>query len=278
MTLKSTINSTLHRLFFPGLKVPPKASWQEELKSYGQIEELSISRNSKKIAAILLRPQTEKIRGTVIFAHPISRKAKYFFSDGLRIKNYLNASYRVVLFDFNGFGESDRIDLYFWKDIATVIHYVREKFPNEPLILHGLSFGSFNCIRATKELPTNSKVILENNSRSMYDYWKRWPHKALVIKILEVKLWAPSFMRDMNMIQALKELNRPDLQFLFITCSDDKITPANEMLELADYLTAPKFFLHIENAKHLEGPIVAEQEYAQALNRFLEDTKKRVGV
>ncbi len=270
MAIKTAIHSFIHRLFFPGVKIPPKLNWKTDLNNFGQVKEFSLLRDTKKITAVLVSPRNTSPIGTVIFAHPISRKAKYFFSDGLRIKNYLNAGYRVVLFDFNGFGESDRIDLYFWKDTQAVINYVKQRFSNEPIILHGVSFGSFHVIRAIPALPQGSKIILENTNRSLYDYWKHWPHTAFVVRALEIKFWSPRFVRDMNIIEVFKELQRPDLRFLFITCSNDKFTPRNEMEELAGYLNSPKTFLHTENTKHLEAPVIAEQEYANALLKFLE--------
>lgn len=266
--MKNIFYQALHKLFFLGLKVPPKSSWKAGLSALGTIEEFAIFRSSKKIAAVLVSPQHLQPLGTVILAHPLSRKAKYFFSDDLRIKNYLKLGYRTLLFDFNGFGESDLIDPFFWKDTEKVIEFVCEHLQQEALILHGLSFGSFHAIRAIPALPKGSKVILENTNRSLYDYWKCWPHTALAIKILELKFISPGFVRDMNVINVFKQLDRSDIRFLFITCSDDKFTPRVEMEELAAYLKSEKNFLHTKDTKHLEAP--KDTNYDFVLTEFLQ--------
>lgn len=264
------LHTVIHKLFFPKLKVKPKQSWKDNLAELGKVENLNILRNSKRISAVSVINPNQDIKGIAIFAHPISRKAKYFYADGVRISHYLNNGYRVILFDFNGFGESDYIDLYFWKDTAKVIEFAYANYPNENIVLHGISFGSFHCIRAIPTLPKNSKVVLENTNRSLLDYWKHWPHTAIAVKILQSKFVSPGFIRDMNVIDVFKDLDRSDIQYLFITCSDDKFTPRNEMEELAEYLRNEKSFLHTQNTKHLEAPTGAESEYKQAIFELVE--------
>lgn len=269
MGFTSWIHKRLHQLFFPGLKIKPQKKWRNDLAAYGMVKDLSIRRAGKVIAACLVSPSIE-VRGTAIFGHPLSRRAKYFFADGVRIKHYLDLGYQVILFDFNGFGESDKIDLYFWKDAAAVIDYAIQQFFQYDMVFHGVSFGSFHGIRALSHLPPNSKVVLENTNRSLYDYWKHWWYKALAIRILEHRLVSPQFIKDMNVRDALQQLNRPDLRFLFITCSDDEYTPRVEMEELASFLASEKQFLHVEHAKHLEAPQAIDQ-YHHAIKGILAD-------
>ena len=52
--------------------------------------------------------------------HPITNRGKYFFTKDKRLEPYLESGYEVALLDFNGFGESERIDFYYWRDMEAV--------------------------------------------------------------------------------------------------------------------------------------------------------------
>ncbi len=254
---------TLQNLFFPRLKVAPKANWKEKLKAFGTVADIKIQRNGRTLSVIEITPRSGSNGNVVVMAHPISKRAKYFFAGGSRIQTYLNAGYSVVLYDFNGFGESDRIDLYYWRDTEAVIAHARARNRGH-MILHGVSFGAFHIARAVPTLPQGSTVVFENVSRSLYDYWKRWRLTAAAVKIIQTT-GARSFA-EMDIMTPLHEMNRPDLKLIFIACETDAFTPADEMRDLAAVLPQSQVvFIDIPGAGHLEAPEKAAGQYAQAL-------------
>jgi pimeloyl-ACP methyl ester carboxylesterase len=199
-----------------------------------------------------------------ILAHPITRRGKYFFTKDGRLNPYLDSGYRVALLDFNGFGDSDRIDFYYWRDIEAVIERINKWQPNGHVILHGVSFGALHMSRAVGALPIGSSVVFENVNRTLFDYWKRWWYTRLAVRFFRF-IDTPS-SRDMEVLDNLMMLDRPDLNFLFIACGKDEFTPAEEMRDLASRLKSEKKRLVIfDGAPHLGAPSSDYEKYAEAV-------------
>lgn len=228
--------SIIQRIFFPNTKIVPKQGWKDKLKQYGSVDEFRISRKNKFLSCVYVYNKNSgkaKKSKIAILGHPVSKKGKYFFTEGERIKHYLKKGYNVVIFDFNGFGESDRIDLFYWQDSMAVIQYVIEHYKPVHLILHGCSFASFQVIPSIKFLPKGSSVVLENTSLSLYDYWEKWfiTRNAVVLcEFLSIQ-----GAKDMNVIEVLKNFSRKDISFTFIGCTNDKYTRLEEMKQLASF-------------------------------------------
>lgn len=252
------IEVLIHKLFFRNSQVRPKSAWISRAKNLGHLEHGQISRNGGTLKYIIIQPieqETQTIKETdnfVILSHPLSRKGKYFFTDSGRAKTYLDNGYSLLAFDYNGFGESDRIDLYYWRDAATFIEFVKNRFPEKLISLHGTSFGAFHIIRALKHLPKTASVVLENVNKSLFDYWKKWPVTALIVRFLE--FFKVKAIQDMDVQEVFRHLNRDDLHIQFIACEDDEITTPEEMTELYSLLNSSnKSFTVIEGAKHLSA-------------------------
>jgi pimeloyl-ACP methyl ester carboxylesterase len=255
-------------IFFPNIRVPPRSEWKQKLRELGTFSELTIKANGRNLAAYTLFPISGKVRGITILAHPISKKAKYYFEEVSRISYYLQNEYAILAFDYNGFGESEPLDFYYWKDAVAVIEHARSIYSELDLLIHGLSFGSFHLIRALATLPLRSAVVLENTPRSLMDYWGKWWHTRLAINITN-QLPIQSF-KDMNVQSALNELRRPDLRFLFIAGAKDKITPAHQMRDLAKLLCPSQVnFLELATCDHYEAPTVEPTLYADAIAKLV---------
>ena len=255
------------KIFFPGTKVKPKNSWVESLRSCGMLTNFSVVRDNATISAVRVSCGNLP-KAVAILGHPISRKGKYFYSDGSRISAYLRNSCDVVLFDFNGFGESDRIDLRYWKDAQAVVKYVKSEDESGPIILHGASFGAFHILRAYKDLPDCSAVILENMSRSLFDYWKRWPHTRILVRLLQSFPFLA--IREMEVVQQLSNWSRPEIPIHGIACEKDLFTPANEMLEAINKHKGKHNFAMLMGAGHLEGPKHQHEAYLQILSSIIQ--------
>lgn len=260
------LNVVTQKIFFPNTKVKPNPKWENSFSKLGTVKKTKIQRDGRNITAIHITKSNQP-KGVVIFGHPISKKAKYFYGDNSRIGIYLENNFDVVTFDFNGFGESDRIDLRYWKDAQAVIIHFKQIFQNTPFVLHGVSFGAFHVLRAHNDLPKNSVVVLENMSRSLYDYWKRWAHTRTLVRIFE-KLPIQAF-QEMEVIEQFKNWQRSDIEVLAIANENDVFTPANEMKDALSYLKYKKEFVLLPNATHLLGPQQQSELYAKSINSIL---------
>ena len=261
----------LQNLFFKGVKTPPKRRWQMTAEKLGSIESVFLNRNDGRLKVVLISPNATTLAcscmagSVVILAHPISKRAKYFFTESGRAEMYLRRGATVVLFDYNGFGESDRIDLYYWKDAQAVLMFVKKKYPGKQCVLHGTSFGAFHIVRASVELPIDGTLVLENVNKSLISYWKRWPVTYFCVWLLE-RLRVSS-IRDMNVSEFVRRFERKDLTVKFIACELDTLTTHDEMEELYSVLAAPlKSFHSFPDATHLMAINKNHSLYQQVLN------------
>lgn len=237
----------------------PNPRWRQRAKSLGSYRELSVARRGKKLACYLIEPDAQypahagNADAMVIFSHPISRKSKFFFSDSERAQAYLQRGFSVLAFDYNGFGQSDSIDLFYWRDVVAVIEHVRRHHPTRKIVLHGTSFGAFHIIRALEYLPAGAEVVLENVNKSLLSYWQRWPVTGSLVKLLEFLRFRA--IREMDVQAVVREFRRPDLHIQFIACEKDAFTTLEEMRELfAQLATDNKTFTVFKNADHLTAP------------------------
>jgi alpha/beta superfamily hydrolase len=263
-------SSLVQKLFFKGLHGSPRKSWLARADNLGKLKHIDLFRNGGRIKSLLISPGDDEyknsgeVNSVVIFAHPISRKAKYFFTETERAQAYLKRGHSVLLFDYNGFGESDRIDLFYWRDVVAAIDYVKGEFPQRRIILHGVSFGAFHIFRSVERLPLHSKVIVENVNKSLLSYWKRWPLTYIsVIVLLFIRVRS---VLEMDVQEVVKNLRRDDLDIRFLACERDEMSTLTEMRELYELLaSAHKQFFVFLGAGHLAAPNSDPKMYALAL-------------
>lgn len=279
ITMIYQLNVITQKVFFPNTKVKPNPKWEDSYMEIGEVKKVKVERDGKVISAIQIS-KSEKPKGIVILGHPISKKAKYFYNEKTRVEIYLKNGLDVVVFDFNGFGESDRIDLRYWKDAQAVINHFKKVQPNIPFVLHGLSFGAFHVLRAYKDLPQNSIVVLENMSRSLYDYWKRWAHTKALVRVFE-KLPITAF-QEMEVIEQFKDWTRSDINVLAIANEKDVFTPADEMMDAISYFKGKRSFVVLPEATHLLGPQqqyeLYNNEISKVLIKFGDENESRVDI
>jgi uncharacterized protein len=261
---------TIQKIFFKGLQVAPNRLWVKRAEKLGAFEQFDVLRDGARVRCILISPTLSydenraNTDAVVILSHPLTRKAKYFFTESGRAKTYLDRGCHVIAFDYNGFGESDRIDLFYWRDVAAIIEYAQQKFPDKKIILHGASFGAFHIVRALEHLPADSRVILENVNKSLFSYWRKWPVTRMAVTAMQ--LLRVRSIREMDVQQSIRKLDRADLDIRFIACESDEMTTLIEMRELYSLLasTQKKFFV-FDGAAHLSAPTKNPQLYASAL-------------
>ncbi len=246
----------LQRLFFPDLnqvKNASKALWRERSLKLGVIKEGTIQRGAGRLSYLHIVAESGGQSECVIFCHPLSKKAKYFFTESKRAKYYLQLNCSVLAFDFNGFGDSDSIDLFYWRDVLAVIEYVNKMIAPSKIILHGVSFGAFHLLRAMQYLPSGSSVVVENVNKSLSSYWSRWWYTDLLVKFLQsagVKSIVQMDVRDVA-----ESFSRDDIKLQFIACELDQWTTESEMRELYGWFDSQcKAFTLFDGANHLTAP------------------------
>ncbi len=261
----------IQKFFFKNMQIAPNPQWVRRATSLGQFRQFKIQRRGKSIACYAIRPAPDIAEKTgdvggrlVIFSHPISRKGKFFFSDSERARAYLERGFSALAFDYNGFGESDSIDLFYWRDVVAVIECAKREFPAHQIVLHGTSFGAFHIIPAMEYLPLGAEVVLENVNKSLLSYWSKWPLAGLLVRLMT--LFRLKAIREMDILNVVRRFRRPDLHVRFIACEADELTTSREMRELFDELpSANKTFTVFQGAGHLAAPTQDPMLYQSAL-------------
>ncbi len=252
----------LQNLFFPRYHRPPQPGWEAILTSWGSWERLEIPRGGRRLAALCIRAGHEsKARPKALLVHPRSRRSKLFFTTCQRASWHLEAGCDVVLLDLNGFGESDRIDLDYASDVSESARFLGSE--GAPVLVHGLSFGSYQVALAVPNLPEGAAVILENCSRSFRDGWRHWRLPRVGAGLLE--RFVPGWDERYDAQRIFADSDRSDLLLVGIGSGDDRFTPAEELGELLGRFPHEHRLHVIEGAAHLKAPMVDAVRYRMAL-------------
>jgi pimeloyl-ACP methyl ester carboxylesterase len=102
-------------------------------------------------------------RGTVAMFHGL-RCTRALFLERMAI--LVKAGYRCVVFDHRAHGESQgRLTSFGYhesRDVAAVLHYVRQRWPESPRIAHGISMGAAAICFAAKHACAVDAIVLES--------------------------------------------------------------------------------------------------------------------
>jgi len=228
---------------------------------------IRILTSNRNIMTLIKWPNDAMVHKIVILAHPYLSDAKLFYLKRPYVDFYLNAGYGVVVFDFNGFGESAFIDFNHDLDILDVAKAVQISFPKVEIFAHGISFGAANLINAiTNQKHGISKVIIENCLDKNVHYYKK--RKKMLFFLM--KALSP-FYRELkqkgDFDQRIKEVK--DISELgFIYGEDDDLTTITMGKILANNCPVDNDFL-ICKGKHLEGIVKDNIVYQNFIMKIL---------
>lgn len=216
--------SRLHRLlrkpFFGRFEVPwtwPPNAAQETW------ERVAIASGNGARLAGLWRPAPGAAAGTLVLAHPMGKAAKGFWIRHGHVDLFRDAGYNVLLFDANGFGESQAMSFDYPADILAAGQWAGDRTPALPVGLVGASFGAGwgLCAMARAGSPYRA-AVLEAAFPSLPDFWRHYPVAHAFLKASQV-LW-PSIERELRPeLEAARVLGEPGV--LLIYGDQDRFTP-----------------------------------------------------
>jgi alpha-beta hydrolase superfamily lysophospholipase len=100
------------------------------------------------LAGALCESGQAQVKAVVILCHPFLKFGmSYFFKNNYH--EWLSqAGYHVVGFNFKGFGRSTVEGMSFSEDVISMAQWSRQRYPDLPVHLLGISFGAFHGIHA----------------------------------------------------------------------------------------------------------------------------------
>ncbi len=171
----SPADRLLYRLFLRNIVVPwqwPRGAgnqqdWQR-LRFEGQA--------GKWLAGLFGNALGANPKGVLVLAHPIRGDAKGFFLRSGVARVLREAGYHVLLFDFNGFGESPRSAFRYPRDVMAAAREAQRLAPGLPVGFHGACFGATAGVHALAQ-PDNPfrAAIVEGAPRSWISYYSTLP-------------------------------------------------------------------------------------------------------
>lgn len=263
--LKKYLRTLAHQLLLPRGR-----SYHSDTSLETGWEKISISRGHSFISALVRGPET-KVAGTVVLSHPYLSDAKQFFLKRGHAGMYLELGYRVVLFDYNGFGESPFQDFSYESDIKAVVTYVKNQYREQSLTGHGVSFGASHVITySTFSDQLFDSIIIENCLDSNLSYYKK-RNKALHLLMLSLMRFFPGINRHHDYIKSISCL-APLKKVLFIYNTHDDLTTINMGNQLSAACNMPGDMAIFEG-KHLNAFQDNKKKYTRLITSFLKDLK-----
>ena len=228
------------------------------------------SRSGAELAGLYGTTDALVPKGVVVCAHPMRRCAKGFFLESGRAEMLLRNGYDVLLFDFNGFGESPNGDFRYPYDVLAAGGYAHARAKGRPVHAFALSFGSGWAICAATQQHPFSSIILEGPFTRIQDYYRGSPGAKAVVSVLS-KMFSHS-AEMLTPIEAVRYIaGKPKM--LFIGATQDTTTPSWMTRQLFRACSVPrsdKQEWFVRNAGHIRGFESAPELYEHRVIRFLD--------
>ena len=162
-------------------------------------------------------------RATLVLAHPMGKEAKGYFLKHGYAELLLQAGYNVLVFDFNGFGESSMGNFRFHEDVLAAGRAAQRVLPAPQLGLLGISLGAeFGVVALASPGQPFGFAVLESGATTLEEFWHRFPAARLALAVLGRLL--PRLRREVRMIDRMAEV-RGLRSILFIYSRTDAWVP-----------------------------------------------------
>lgn len=215
-------------------------------------------------------------RGTAIFCHGHSGNRTHSLSF-LPILNGLGLN--VIAFDFRAHGSSGGgHTLTFGHrevlDVVAAHAYARERAPERPVFLIGISYGAAVTLQALPKLPDVRAVWVEGAMSHLVNVVEQQfaslpnPMRRPLVNICDWMCWIDCgfWGSEINPIECLREVRIP---IYFVHGRDDDLIPFSNGEAVFEAYQGPKECFWVENADHFSLQAVATEEYISRLREFL---------
>ncbi len=224
-------------------------------------------KSGEKNLCVLQRSVLDSAKGIIILSHSYLAEAKKFYLTRGHAQMYLDQGFEVVIFDFNGFGESPFVDFDYCGDLTAVADFIQKSNPGKPVFGHGVSFGASHTITyGTAADNVFQRIIIENCLDSNLSYYRKRNIKLHFMMLSLMKIF-PAVNKDHNYINGIKNLKNIK-RALFIYNTDDDLTTIKmgEQLCEACNVTAS---MEIFSGQHLQAFQKNPDKYTEKVISFL---------
>ena len=210
-------------------------------------------------------------RATVVMPHPMTGDAKGYLLRSGHAALLREGGYDVLLFDFNGFGDSENGRFEFPDDIVAAGRFAQERAPELPVALFGISMGAGYgvCALDTPGHPFRAAVI-ESAFTSLEEFWIKFRVAYVLLRALSAIL--PRTAGTLRPIARIRSIAGVEA-ILFIYGDADSFTPpamGERLLEACPLPTERRSLWVVPKAKHLRALDAARDEYRRRVVEFFD--------
>lgn len=209
--MKNLTHKILRKPFFGRFEVP--WSWPKTISQDGW-ESVAIPLPNKQTIVGFWK-STPNAKATLVLAHPMGKAAKAFWLRYGHAELFLNHGYNVLIYDANGFGESEGFSFNYPNDVYYAGMFAKAKTPELDIGLVGASFGAaWGLCALAKENHPYKMAIFEGVFPTLPEFWKHYPVAHAMLKVTNVIV--PSMDRELNPLGKSSELkHQPPILLLY---------------------------------------------------------------
>jgi len=212
-------------------------------------------------------------RGVVVLMHGVHADRRTMLD---RAAFLSRAGYSVLLFDFQGHGESlgKRITFGFLesRDATAAVNFARQQRSGEKIGVIGVSLGAAAAALAEPPLPVDALVlescyptIYEATANRLADRFGFLGRLATPLLTGQMRLRLSIGLDDLKPIEGVRRITAPKL---FIAGTEDRLTTLPESERLFAAAAEPKEFWAITGAGHQDLHAFAKAEYERRVLAF----------
>lgn len=259
--MKKIIHKILRKPFFGRFEVP--WVWPKNISQEGW-EAITIPLpNNQELKGYWKEASSPK--ATLVLAHPMGRAAKGFWLRHGHADLFVNEGYNVLIFDANGFGESQGFSFDYPNDIYYAGIYAQKRTPKLKIGLVGASFGAaWGLCSLAKEDHPFKVAVFEGAFTTLPEFWKHYPVAHAILKLSNAI--APTFNKELNPLEKAQKI-KYQTPLLLIYGENDIYTPP----EFGDRLKKV-----LDNVTHVELKTFKDGEHTYIFRDFPEEYRNSV--
>lgn len=243
--------------------------WPQGVANEGWHRVAIESGSHARLVAVVAETSASTVRGVVVCAHPMGLASKGFWLRNGHAQKLLDEGFHVVLFDFNGFGESPSTNFDWPADVVAVGQWARRRFVGLPVHAMGASFGAMNMLNAMPhpDYPFD-RVVADSCAATLPLFWKAYPFAHAVLQAS--RFFAPAMERRLRPEWRIRQM-KPSTRLLLIHSRGDAWTPVfhGDRLQAAAPAGVHLTRLTLERADHTHGLRDEPETYWPAVREFL---------
>lgn len=216
----------------------------------------------------------EPARGGVVLMHGVHADRMTLVA---RAEFLSRAGYSVLLFDFQGHGESQGKQITFGflesRDATAAVKFIRARLPGEKIGVLGISLGAASALLANPPLPVNA-MILESSYPTIYQATEDrlvmrfgfLGRLATPLLTCQLKPRLGISLDDLKPLECARRISTPKF---FMAGTADRDTTIAEAKSLFAAAAEPKQAWWVDGAAHVDLHRFAGREYEKRVLAFL---------